>query len=388
MNKFDSLIANVFRKHWRKDGLGSTGNVYTTWAIPLDEREHTMGVAAPMASMPADSFAEHARAGLLSYEREVKDLNIILFPEVLDRVARFNRVLSQPGGHLLLAGRSGAGRRSTASLVAHMQHMEFFSPKMTLAYDERAFKVDLKRILAEVAVENKETLLFIEDHQLVTPAILETVNSLLSSGEVPGLFTQLELDQIFGPLKDRMLAEGTVMSPFDFFTARVKAGLHIALSMDPSDPEWPVTHGVEPRAVHPVLDALDVGVERGGHAGRAGDAAEGSFRVGGGIGRMRRRRRADVSHSKRRRRHAPTVRHVRGPVQADLRAEARGAHGTARPPRGGAAKAGGGCRSGLRPVHASHRAAEAPRGEADRGGRRAAAHHRGDVGRERAQEGG
>ena len=239
VNKFDSLIANVFRKHWRKDGLGSTGNVYTTWAIPLDEREHTMGVAAPMASMPADSFAEHARAGLLSYEREVKDLNIILFPEVLDRVARFNRVLSQPGGHLLLAGRSGAGRRSTASLVAHMQHMEFFSPKMTLAYDERAFKVDLKRILAEVAVENKETLLFIEDHQLVTPAILETVNSLLSSGEVPGLFTQLELDQIFGPLKDRMLAEGTVMSPFDFFTARVKAGLHIALSMDPSDPEWP-----------------------------------------------------------------------------------------------------------------------------------------------------
>ena len=62
----------------------------------------------------------------------------------------------------------------------------------------------------------------------------------MSSGEVPGLFTQLELDQIFGPLKDRMLAEGTVMSPFDFFTARVKAGLHIALSMDPSDPEWPV----------------------------------------------------------------------------------------------------------------------------------------------------
>ena len=238
VNKFDSLVANVFRKHWRKDGLGSARHVYTTWAIPLDERDNKMGVAARMAAMPADSFAEHARAGLLSYEREVKDLNIILFPEVLDRVARFNRVLSQPGGHLLLAGRSGAGRRSSASLVAHMQHMEFFSPKMTLSYDERAFKVDLKRILTEVAVENKETLLFIEDHQLVTPAILETVNSLLSSGEVPGLFSQLELDQIFGPLKDHMLAEGTMMSPFDFFTARVKAGLHIALSMDPSDPEW------------------------------------------------------------------------------------------------------------------------------------------------------
>ena len=163
----------------------------------------------------------------------------------------------------MLLRRSGAGRRSSASLVAHMQHMEFFSPKMTLSYDERAFKVDLKRILTEVAVENKETLLFIEDHQLVTPAILETVNSLLSSGEVPGLFSQLELDQIFGPLKDHMLAEGTMMSPFDFFTARVKAGLHIALSMDPSDPE-----GRRARRVTPhyslMLNALDGLMEREG----------------------------------------------------------------------------------------------------------------------------
>ena len=119
-----------------------------------------------------------------------------------------------------------------------MHNMEFFSPKMTLSYDERAFRGDLKRVLAEVGVENKETLLYIEDHQLVTPAILETVNSLLSSGEVPGLFTNIELDQMFGPLKEQMMSEGSMMSPFDFFTARVKAGLHIALSMDPTDAEW------------------------------------------------------------------------------------------------------------------------------------------------------
>ena len=116
--------------------------------------------------------------------------------------------------------------------------MEFFSPKMTLSYDERAFRGDLERVLAEVGVENKETLLYIEDHQLVTPAILETVNSLLSSGEVPGLFTNIELDQLFGPLKEQMMSEGSMMSPFDFFTARVKTGLHIALSMDPTDAEW------------------------------------------------------------------------------------------------------------------------------------------------------
>jgi dynein heavy chain 2 len=205
-NRFDGLVSNVFRAHWRVDGLGpegGAGRVFTTWAVPADERTDTFGVAEAMAAMPADGFEEHVRSKLLSYEREVKELNILLFPEVLERVARFNRVLSQPGGHLLLAGRSGVGRRSTATLVAFMHHMEFFSPKMTLSYDERAFRIDLTRILMEVGVENKETLLFIEDHQLVTPAILETVNSLLSSGEVG--FVQVEI-QLTHSLKARLVS--------------------------------------------------------------------------------------------------------------------------------------------------------------------------------------
>ena len=139
--RYDALISNVFRTHnLRADNLGGTDRVFTTWAVAADERTNVMGVAEKMAAMPAKAFEEHVRGKLLMYEREVKELNILLFPEVLERVARFNRVLSQPGGHLLLAGRSGVGRRTTASLVAYMHDMDFFSPKMTLSYDERAFR--------------------------------------------------------------------------------------------------------------------------------------------------------------------------------------------------------------------------------------------------------
>lgn len=35
-----------------------------------------------------------------------------------------------------------------------------------------------------------------EDHQLVEPTFLEMVNSLLSGGEVPGLFTPEELAKV------------------------------------------------------------------------------------------------------------------------------------------------------------------------------------------------
>jgi hypothetical protein len=68
---------------------------------------------------------------LQNFEREHKELNMLLFPEVLERVARFDRVLARPGGSLLLCGPSGTGRRSCMTLMAYMHHMEFFSPKMT-----------------------------------------------------------------------------------------------------------------------------------------------------------------------------------------------------------------------------------------------------------------
>ena len=231
-SKFDAVLGDVFRKYWRVDAPGAADVVFTTWSGAGENDKSVMG------AMPADAFEQHVKSKLVAYEREVKELNILLFPEVLDRVARFNRVLSQPGGHLLLAGKAGVGRRTTTALVAYAHDIAFFSPKMTPRYDDRAFRADLKRVLAEVGLEHKETLLYLEDHQLVTPGILETVNSLLSSGEVPGLFTNAELEQVFGPLKEQMMAEGSMLSPFEFFTARVRARLHIALSMDPADAEW------------------------------------------------------------------------------------------------------------------------------------------------------
>ena len=44
-------------------------------------------------------------------------------------------------------------------------------------------------------LEGEEALLYLEDYQLTNPAILETGNSLLSSGEVPGMYTHEELVQ-------------------------------------------------------------------------------------------------------------------------------------------------------------------------------------------------
>ena len=57
-----------------------------------------------------------------------------------------DKVLSQPGGSLVMAGRSGVGRRTALSLVAHMHQMTIMSPKVSRAYGLKQFKNDLKTV--------------------------------------------------------------------------------------------------------------------------------------------------------------------------------------------------------------------------------------------------
>ena len=65
---------------------------------------------------------------------------------MLENTSRVDRVLTMPGGSLLLAGRSGVGRRTAVTLVAHMQQMELHTPKIGRGYGIKHFKNDLKAV--------------------------------------------------------------------------------------------------------------------------------------------------------------------------------------------------------------------------------------------------
>jgi dynein heavy chain 2, cytosolic len=63
--------------------------------------------------------------------------------------------------------------------------------------------------------------LYLEDHHLADDAVLESVNSLLASGEVPGLYTHEELDPLLAPLKEQMGESAIAFrTPYDFFVVR------------------------------------------------------------------------------------------------------------------------------------------------------------------------
>ena len=81
-------------------------------------------------------------------------------------------------------------------------------------------------------MEGEQVFLLVEDHNLrVDPDFLDMINSLLSSGEVPGLYSPEELEPLLATLRERASGEG-VSNLFTFFAKSVRKNLHVILIMD------------------------------------------------------------------------------------------------------------------------------------------------------------
>lgn len=97
-----------------------------------------------------------------------------------------------------------------------------------------------------------------EDYQFLESTFVELINSLLSAGEVPGLYTPDELEAILSPLREESSQEnfrGTMVQYFAqsksfescsfdgifSFSIGVKTNLHIVLVMDFTRPTFTVT---------------------------------------------------------------------------------------------------------------------------------------------------
>ena len=87
-------------------------------------------------------------------------------------------------------------------------------------------------------IEGQQIILLLEDHQIVDPSFLEMINSLLSAGEVPGLYTPEEMESLLVPLKDLMSEEGYQGTLLSYFSSRVRLNLHIVLVMDSSSSQF------------------------------------------------------------------------------------------------------------------------------------------------------
>ena len=69
-------------------------------------------------------------------------------------------------------------------------------------------------------IEGEQVVLLLEDHQFVEPQFLELINSLLSAGEVPGLYTPEEVEPLLSPLREMASDAGFRGTLVQFFASR------------------------------------------------------------------------------------------------------------------------------------------------------------------------
>ncbi|XP_064610087.1 cytoplasmic dynein 2 heavy chain 1-like isoform X3 [Liolophura sinensis] len=239
LHKFDNILMSVLRADWSSNLEDLEDTFYVTWGARSESGAPAVAAGAPLppngkplGKLTTDDLQAVIEKGLRMYSRENRDLDILVFKEVLEHIARVDRVLTMPGGSLLLAGRSGVGRRTAVTLVAHMHQMKLASPKTSRGYGLKQFKNDLKLVMQESGIEGEQVVLLLEDHQFAEPQFLELINSLLSAGEVAGLYTPEELEPLLTPLRDMASEAGFRGTLINYFASRVQTNLHVALIMD------------------------------------------------------------------------------------------------------------------------------------------------------------
>lgn len=163
-------------------------------------------------------------------------MNLVLFRDAMEHVARIVRVTRLDRGNMLLIGVGGSGRQSLTRLAAFVLDYHVFQIEVTRHYRLGEFRDDLKKLYRQAGVDNKTTLFLFTDTQIVMEDFLEDINNILSSGEVPNLFEPEELEEIRGNLTPFARAAGiedNADSMFKFFIERVRNNLHVVLCMSP-----------------------------------------------------------------------------------------------------------------------------------------------------------
>jgi len=174
---------------------------------------------------------------LEEYDNESKQpMRLVLFMDAIEHVSRINRVLRMPLGNALLCGVGGSGRKSLTRLAAYMTDYKIFMIEIGKNYGMNEWREDLKTVMRHAGLKNQPIVFMFDDTQIVEEGFLEDINNILNSGEVPNIWKEDELGEIFTAMTPILAGKGSVVNKLNLmseFVTRSQANIHVVLCMSP-----------------------------------------------------------------------------------------------------------------------------------------------------------
>ncbi|KEG09899.1 dynein heavy chain [Trypanosoma grayi] len=238
----DRLIDDQDRSWWWKTLSEVTHNVlHMNWDPKLENvlfGDYMRRDRAHYEEVPeGDSLHETLAEFQSNYNIEFnKVVELVLFRDAIHHISRICRILRQPRGHALLVGMGGTGRQSLCKLAAFMCDLPVYEISITRTFSMTEFRDRMKEILLASGCKAQPVLFFLSDTQIVWEEMLEDVNNLLNTGEVPGLMQNDDIDQIVESVRPLAIEAGkkeTRNVIFSHFVSLCRDNVHVVLAMSP-----------------------------------------------------------------------------------------------------------------------------------------------------------
>jgi dynein heavy chain len=163
-------------------------------------------------------------------------MELVMFLDACDHVSKICRVLRQPQGNALLLGVGGSGRQSLSKLATFMNNFRLYQIEVVKGYNMTMWKDNLKFCLMQAGVEAKVTTFLFVDTQIISEQMLEDINNVLNSGDVPQLYKADDMDGIVSVGRQECQRKGLTLNKMNMFSQyllRVKANIHCCIAMSP-----------------------------------------------------------------------------------------------------------------------------------------------------------
>ena len=229
---FDKMQKDILKKSF--DDIPDTEVLRS----PLIYCHFAKGIGEPKY-MPInnwDNLNKILTDALRGYNELNAAMDLVLFEDAMKHVCKINRILESPRGNALLIGVGGSGKQSLSRLAAYISSMEVFQVTLRKGYGIPDLKNDLANLYQKTGIKNLGTVFLMSDAQVADEQFLVLINNLLASGEIPDLFSDDEMENIVGQVRNEVKGAGipdTRENCWKFFIDRVRKQLKVVLCFSP-----------------------------------------------------------------------------------------------------------------------------------------------------------